>query len=69
MIRLPFSAFAAALAGLALGASASLAPAAAQPRILDEMKLGVLDHDIGIFGHHKETGGDVNGWHESCKTC
>jgi len=60
LIRLPFSAFAAALALLALGASASLAPAAAQPRIFDEMKLGVLDHDISIFGHHKESGGDVN---------
>src|SRR5437764_1156626 len=24
------------------------------------MKLGLLKHDIGIFGHHKETGGDVN---------
>jgi lipid A 3-O-deacylase len=60
LIRMNFSALAAALAMLALGASAGLAPAAAQPRIFDEIKVGVLDHDIGIFGHHKESGGDVN---------
>ena len=60
MIRLPFPALAAALAILACGVWAGSTPAAAQPRILDELKLGVLDHDISIFGHHKETGGDVN---------
>jgi lipid A 3-O-deacylase len=60
LIRLNFSALAVALAMLAVGASASLSPAAAQPRIFDEIKVGVVDHDIGIFGHHKESGGDVN---------
>src|SRR5215469_2325208 len=45
---------------LALGTSSGFAPAAAQSRIFDEMKVGVLDHDIGIGGHHKESGGDVN---------
>jgi lipid A 3-O-deacylase len=60
LIRMNFSAPAAALAALLLGVSAGLAPAAAQTRIFDEIKIGVLDHDIGIFGHHKESGGDVN---------
>lgn len=36
-------------------------PAAAQQgKIVDEMKLGVLSHDVGIFGHHVESGPDVN---------
>jgi len=29
-------------------------------RILDEMKVGLLAHDIGFLGHHKESGLDVN---------
>lgn len=29
--------------------------------IIDELKVGVLDHDIGIGGHHKEPGADING--------
>lgn len=63
MIHLPAAAQRAALFLAALSFAALfglVTPAAAQPRIIDEMKFGVLDHDIGIFGHHKETGGDVN---------
>lgn len=39
------------------------APARAQDSsgIIDQLKFGVLDHDIGIGGHHKEPGPDVNG--------
>jgi lipid A 3-O-deacylase len=36
-----------------------LAPAYAG--FLDEAKIGVLDHDIGILGHHVESGVDING--------
>ncbi len=60
MNRLSFSALGAAVAILALGCFAAPSPAAAQPRIFDELKVGVLAHDVGIFGHHKESGGDVN---------
>jgi lipid A 3-O-deacylase len=60
LIRMKFSALAAAFAMLALGGSAAPTPAAAQTRIFDELKVGVLAHDVSIFGHHKETGGDVN---------
>lgn len=28
---------------------------------LDEAKVGVLAHDVGIFGHHVEGGADING--------
>lgn len=35
-------------------------PARAADGIIDRLKLGVLDHDIGIGGHHKEPGADVN---------
>ena len=60
MNRLSFSALGAGLAMLLLGGSAALAPAAAQTRIFDELKVGVLAHDVSVFGHHKESGGDVN---------
>jgi lipid A 3-O-deacylase len=30
------------------------------PKILDEVKLGLLAHDIGFLGHHVESGEDVN---------
>ncbi len=30
-------------------------------KILDELKLGFLAHDVGIGGHHKENGYDANG--------
>jgi lipid A 3-O-deacylase len=29
-------------------------------RIVDEFKLGVLAHDVPLFGHHRESGEDVN---------
>ena len=37
-----------------------LAPAAAQLKIVDEVKVGVLSHDVGFLGHHVEAGEDVN---------
>ena len=46
----------AAVAALALSA----APAAAQTGIIDEVKAGVLAHDIGFLTHHVEGGADVN---------
>jgi lipid A 3-O-deacylase len=49
--------FLAALSAAFLGFAP--APAAAQG-IIDEIKFGVLDHDVSIFGHGKETGGDIN---------
>jgi lipid A 3-O-deacylase len=36
------------------------APAAAQVKIIDELKVGALAHDVGFLGHHVEGGGDVN---------
>jgi lipid A 3-O-deacylase len=35
-------------------------PSPAPARILDEMKVGLLAHDIGFLGHHKESGLDGN---------
>src|SRR6059058_4182788 len=35
-------------------------PAAAQLNIVDEVKAGVLAHDVGFLGHHLEKGPDVN---------
>lgn len=37
------------------------ASSASTLRILDELKLGFLAHDVGIGGHHKENGYDLNG--------
>lgn len=34
--------------------------AAAQQKIVDEVKLGVLANDVGFLGHHHEGGADVN---------
>ena len=36
------------------------APAMAQAKIVDEVKAGVLAHDVGFLGHHLEKGPDVN---------
>jgi lipid A 3-O-deacylase len=36
------------------------APAAAQTSIVDEFKIGVLAHDVGLLDHHVEAGADVN---------
>ena len=39
-----------------------LMPAAqAQSQWIDEAKLGLMDHDIALGGHHAERGSDVNG--------
>ncbi|HEV8681042.1 MAG TPA: acyloxyacyl hydrolase [Stellaceae bacterium] len=35
-------------------------PAAAQVKLVDEVKIGVLAHDVGFLGHHVESGADVN---------
>jgi lipid A 3-O-deacylase len=35
--------------------------ASAQTGLIDELRLGVLRHDAGIFGTHKEAGVDLNG--------
>lgn len=42
-------------------AQAQPQPPPAGFKILDEIKLGMLAHDVGIGGHHKENGYDVNG--------
>ena len=34
--------------------------AAAQAKLVDEVKTGVLAHDVGFLTHHVETGADVN---------
>jgi len=48
------------LASLALGWLTAPAPASAQLKIVDEVKAGVLAHDVGFLGHHLEKGPDVN---------
>jgi lipid A 3-O-deacylase len=35
-------------------------PAAAQTRVIDEIKFGVLAHDIALFDEHVENGADLN---------
>lgn len=35
-------------------------PAVAQVPYVDEMKVGVLSHDVGFLGHHVESGEDIN---------
>jgi len=51
-----------ALAALGLTLSLALAPtrAAAQTKLIDEVKVGVLAHDVGFLTHHVEGGADVN---------
>jgi lipid A 3-O-deacylase len=52
----------AALAALGVAAFLSLAPtpATAQTKLVDEVKIGVLAHDIGFLTHHVEGGADLN---------
>lgn len=51
-----------ALAAAVLAITAATASAAqAQSRWLDEAKLGLDAHDIGLGGDHKESGADING--------
>jgi lipid A 3-O-deacylase len=50
------------LAALIVAVSfAGLVPAAAQTRIVDEFKAGVMAHDITLGGRHVENGADING--------
>ncbi len=51
-----------ALAALGVAACLVLAPtrAAAQTKFIDEIKLGVLGHDVGFLTHHVESGADIN---------
>ena len=52
----------AAAAASLLGAAALIAaaPATDQIKIIDEVKIGALAHDVGFLGHHVESGADVN---------
>ncbi|MBV9016992.1 MAG: acyloxyacyl hydrolase, partial [Alphaproteobacteria bacterium] len=55
--------FAARMAFGVLAAACFLAApqaASAQNKIVDEVKAGVLAHDVGFLGHHLEQGPDVN---------
>jgi len=54
--RLP--ALAPALAALLLGLTPAGAPA--QTKLVDEVKIGALAHDVGFLTHHVEGGADVN---------
>lgn len=47
-------------ASCALLAALSPIPAAAQAKLVDEVKIGALAHDIGFLTHHVETGANVN---------
>src|SRR5439155_17406257 len=48
-------------AAIGLAAFLVLSPAAlAQVKLVDEVKIGVLAHDVGFLGHHVESGADVN---------
>src|SRR6185437_9492694 len=49
----------AAVLGAAFGALLPV-PAAAQTKLVDEVKIGGLTHDVGFLGQHVETGADVN---------
>jgi lipid A 3-O-deacylase len=53
------SAVAAAAAFAALAAF-SPARATAQSKLVDEVKIGILAHDVGFLTHHVESGADVN---------
>ena len=49
------------LAACGVAALVALSPAArAQQKIVDEVKAGLLAHDVGFLGHHVESGADVN---------
>jgi len=47
-------------AGIAVLILLAPAPAAAQVKLVDEVKIGALGHDVGFLTHHVETGADVN---------
>jgi lipid A 3-O-deacylase len=46
--------------GLAALLALSTVPAAAQTKLVDEVKIGALAHDVGFLTHHVEGGADVN---------
>jgi lipid A 3-O-deacylase len=50
----------AAAGGLAVLVALAPAPAAAQVKLVDEVKVGVLGHDLGFLTHHVEGGADIN---------
>jgi lipid A 3-O-deacylase len=50
----------AALAALAVAVVIAPTRAAAQTKFVDEVKLGVLGHDLGFLTHHVEGGADIN---------
>lgn len=47
-------------AALCSGIAVAQTGAAEQPRIVDELKVGGLAHDVGFLGRHVEGGADVN---------
>ena len=47
-------------AGIAVLILLAPAPAAAQVKLVDEVKIGALGHDVGFLTHHVETGADIN---------
>ena len=49
-----------AAAFFAAGVALTPGPAAAQAGFVDEVKLGLLAHDVGFLTHHVESGADVN---------
>ena len=51
----------AAVVALVMTGSANAAVAHAEDGYIDELKLGVLKHDVPVFGRHKEGGVDLNG--------
>ena len=50
----------AAAGGVAALLALAPAPAAAQVKLVDEVKIGALGHDVGFLTHHVETGADIN---------
>jgi lipid A 3-O-deacylase len=43
-----------------IGLAVTATPALAQGKIVDELRVGILGHDVGVFGTHKESGVDFN---------
>jgi lipid A 3-O-deacylase len=60
VIIAPRIAVLAAAGGVAVLAALLPSPAAAQVKLVDEVKIGVLGHDLGFLTHHVEGGADIN---------